>query len=129
MASEIKLPELERKILSCLWKLNNRGTVHEVIDLWAEDEKPGYTTILKKLQIMEEKGIVTHEKEGKAYRYIPLVTKDEVSRSGVSSLLNSLFGGDKLELAQTFINTSDLSSGEIDAIKKMLEQKKKEDER
>ena len=60
----------ELDIMSVLWR-EGSGTVTEVRE--ALGEKVGYTTVLKMLQILEEKGAVGHEQEGRAYRYFPLV--------------------------------------------------------
>ncbi len=62
-----KVAELELKILGYLWEMDNIASVQEIIDRWKEKEKPGYTTILKKLQVMEKKELVRHEKFGKAF--------------------------------------------------------------
>ena len=60
----------ELDIMSVLWR-EGSGTVTEVRE--ALGEEVGYTTVLKMLQILEEKGAVSHEQEGRAYRYFPLV--------------------------------------------------------
>ena len=73
----ISVPELELKILTVLWEAERASSVQEVLDDW-DGISPGYTTVLKKLQVMEEKGLVCHEKAGKSYLYAPTVSRDEV---------------------------------------------------
>ncbi len=121
-----KVAELELKILGYLWELNNKSTVQEIIDKWREKEKPGYTTILKKLQIMEKKELVCHEKSGKAYVYIPMVSRKEVSRSRFDELLKSVFSSNKVEFAHAFFDDSNLTVKELQDIKKMIEDKERE---
>ena len=121
-----RVAELELKILNRLWNLNNRGTVQEVIDSWADPEKPGYTTILKKLQIMEGKGLIKHEKQGRAYIYIPLISKKDVSKNRIEDILKGVFSGNKLDFAHAFFKDTNLTKDELIEIKKMLNEKEKE---
>ncbi len=121
-----KVAELELKILGHLWELDNSATVQEIIDKWKEKEVPGYTTILKKLQVMEKKELVRHEKFGKAYKYIPVVSRKEVSRSRFDELLSSVFSNNRMEFAHAFFDDSNLSMEELKDIKKMIEDKEKD---
>ncbi|MCK4542096.1 MAG: BlaI/MecI/CopY family transcriptional regulator [Spirochaetales bacterium] len=116
-----RVADLELKILNRLWEMDNSGTVQDVIDSWMEDEKPGYTTILKKLQIMEGKGLIRHEKQGKAYSYIPLISKKDVSRNRIENLLTGVFSGNKLDFAHAFFEDAGLSKDELAEIRKMLD--------
>lgn len=120
---KINVPELELKILSRLWDLGRPGSVQEIIDSWDGEPLPGYTTILKKLQVMEKKELVDHEKNGRSYNYFPLIKKSEVSQSKFNNLLDELFGGDKLEMAAAFIKDTGLSLDELDELAKKLEDK------
>ena len=98
----MKIPELEQKILGVLWARGGGLKVRDILDSWPEKDQPGYTTVLKKLQVMGEKGLIGHTAEGKAYRYHPLVSRGQVSRWGFSGLLKDLFRGNKIEMASAF---------------------------
>ena len=126
MPKNWKLPELELMILRQLWSLRNRASVQEVLSAWEDKKVPLYTTILKKLQVMEAKGLVKHEKEGKAYKYIPLVSREEVSRGSLRSLIRNFFSRNKLELFHAFLDETELDSREIKLIRQMLVDKEKE---
>jgi predicted transcriptional regulator len=121
-----KITDLELKILQRIWQIQNRACVQEVLDSWKGGNKPRYTTILKTLQIMEKKGFVTHEKEGKAYKYIPTVTQKEISRKRMNEILNGFFSGNKPAFVNRFISDNDLCLEEIEKIKKLLDEKEKE---
>lgn len=121
-----KIAELELIILGHLWNLNNQATVQEIIDRWNDSDKPGYTTILKKLQIMEKKELVRHEKSGKAYKYIPMVSKKEISRGRFDDLIKNVFSNNRIEFAHAFIEDKNLSMEDLQEIKKMIEKKEQE---
>ena len=122
----MKLSDLELRIFTHIWELGGNATIQEVLDSWAEEPKPQYTTILKTLQILEAKRLVGHEKQGRAYRYIPLISKKEAMHSNLGGILKTFFGGDKLAFAQTFISDNDFSASELTELKRMLAQKEKE---
>ena len=128
MAKEPRIPELELKILQRLWDLGDSASVHEVLENWSEPDTPGYTTILKKLQIMEKKGLVRHKKAGRAYTYIARVSRSKVSRNRVNRLLHGLFGGNRVEFVNTFFNEEDLSLDEIRQVKEIIERREQEAE-
>ncbi len=117
---------LELKVLHLLWDLGNTGTVNEVLRVWPDKDVPGYTTVLKVLQIMEEKGFVTHERVGRAYRYTATLRKDALSRGRFQELLHGFFKGDRLRFVNALVEEMDLSPQEIREIRKMLAEKAKE---
>jgi BlaI family transcriptional regulator, penicillinase repressor len=122
----MKLSELELRILKHIWEIGASATVQEVLEAWTEEPKPQYTTILKTLQILEEKKLVGHEKQGRAYRYIPLISKKEAMHSNLGGIVKNFFGGDKLAFAQTFITDNKFSATELAELKKMLAEKESE---
>lgn len=115
--------KLQAKIFRVIWKLDGRATVQQILDAWEETKKPQYTTILKTLQIMEEKDLVAHEKEGRSYVYRPNVSKDEALGSNVLDLVKTFFSGNKMAFAQTFIDRSSFTREEIQELKRFLEKK------
>ena len=122
----MKFTELELKILKILWSLQNRATVQQVLDNWEEKETPKYTTVLKTLQIMEQKGIIRHEKNGRSYDYIPKVSREKATGTSLGNLISTFFSGSRIALAETLINKSDYTRAELREIKKMIEQKEKQ---
>lgn len=118
---KINVPELELKILKKLWDLGRPGSVQEIIDFWEGEPLPGYTTILKKLQVMEKKKLVDHQKNGRSYSYFPLIKKSEVTQSKFNTLLDDLFGGNKLEMAAAFVKDTGLSIEELDELVQKLD--------
>ena len=95
MTTPRNLTDRDLDVMNILWRRGS-GTVAEV----REDlpSRVGYTGALKLLQILEEKGLVRHESEGRAYRYFPLVGPDEAGAPALGRLVDRLFQG-SVELA------------------------------
>lgn len=124
---EIKTTTLELKVLRILWDLGNKGTIHQILEHWQHRPVPGYTTILKKLQVMEKKGLMKHEKQNRSYMYIPLVSEKDVSTNKLKDLIDLLFSGDKLALAGALFKDAAFNKEELSQVKEMIDEMEKED--
>ena len=111
--------ERELDIMSVLWQ-EGSGTVAEVKDELADD--PGYTTVLKMLQILEEKGMVRHEREGRAYRYYPRVAQEEAGGHALRRVVDKIFQGSaELALAR-LVKDAKPGPGEIERMRALLDE-------
>jgi predicted transcriptional regulator len=82
----------------------------------------GYTTVLKLLQILEEKGAVRHEAEGRAYRYIPVTDADDAGGPALRRLLETVFGGSaELALAR-LVSEAPPSQAELARMRALLDE-------
>ena len=109
--------------MSILWR-EGSGTVAEVREALGEDL--GYTSVLKMLQILEEKGAVGHEAEGRAYRYRPLVEPEEEGGRALKRIVNKIFQGSaELALAR-LVSDRRLSRDELDRMRRLLEKASEE---
>ncbi|MDE2806373.1 MAG: BlaI/MecI/CopY family transcriptional regulator [Gemmatimonadota bacterium] len=108
----------ELDIMSVLWR-EGSGTVAEVRD--ALDGDVGYTTVLKMLQILEEKGAVGHEREGRAYRYVPLVASASAGGRALRRIVNKIFHGSAEMLLATLVEDRDFSDEEIKRMRSVLD--------
>ena len=113
----------ELDIMSVLWRQGS-GSVAEVREALGEDV--GYTTILKLLQILEEKGAVRHEAEGRAYRYFPLVEPSAAGESAISRILDKIFGGSAELLLTQLVSDREIDAQELARMKKILEEMEEE---
>ena len=93
--ADIALGEREAEVMKALWALGS-GTVAEVRTHLAAGL--AYTTVLTILRNLQEKGLVEPVVEGRAHRYIPLVSEAEVRSSALGRLVRSLFRGSPDEL-------------------------------
>jgi BlaI family transcriptional regulator, penicillinase repressor len=117
--AEIRFSERELDIMSVLWRLGS-GTVAEV-----RAELPpglGYTTVLKMLQIMEEKGYVRHEEEGRAYRYYATVPAEAAGDSALKRIMSRIFDGSSELLLARLVEQQSPSAPELRRMRQMLEE-------
>ena len=104
--------------MSVLWSRGS-GTVAEVRE--ALDDDAGYTTILKMLQILEDKGAVRHEQEGRAYRYFPFVESASVGGRALKRIVNKIFQGSAEMLLATLVEDRKFTEEEIARMRSILD--------
>jgi predicted transcriptional regulator len=111
--------ERELDIMSVLWR-DASGSVAEVRK--ALGDSVAYTTILKLLQILEQKGAVRHEPEGRAYRYFPLVEPEDAGGSALNRIRDKIFGGSAELLLARLVSDRDIPADELARMRKLLEE-------
>src|SRR4051794_35445715 len=84
------LTDGELRIMHVLWD-RSRASVGEVVEHLDGDTSPAYNTVLTMLGILERKGYVTHEKDGRAFVFLPLVDRAEARKSAISHVLTRFF--------------------------------------
>lgn len=108
----------ELDIMSVLWR-EGSGSVAEVRKNLGDTV--AYTTVLKFLQILEDKGAVRHEAEGRAYRYFPLVESSAAGGNALSKILDKIFDGSAELLLAQLVSDQDIPQEQITRMKKLLE--------
>lgn len=103
---EVSFSERELEIMHLLWE-HGSGTVAEVRRRLAHE--PAHTTVLTVLRILESKGHVRREAEGRGHRYYPSVAREKAARSALRRVLGTVFGGEP-ELLMTEL----LADGVVD---------------
>lgn len=111
--------DTELDLLRVLWA-HGPSTVREVQD--ALDADSGYTTVLKHLQLMLEKGLVARDESQRAHVYRAAVAKDDTQRRLVDDLLDRAFGGSARQLVMRALSTDRVSREEIDRIRELLDE-------
>jgi predicted transcriptional regulator len=112
----------ELDIMSVLWRTGS-ATVTEVREQLADDL--AYTSVLSALQLLETKGYVAHEAEGRAYRYRPLVKPEEAGRSALSRILDKVFNGSAESLLAQLVEERNLTTEELESMRSLLESRLK----
>lgn len=116
---QIRASELESQILGVLWE-RGPSSVRDVQERLADGKPRAYTTVLTTMQVMEKKGLLSHEREGLAHIYRPLVSRDDIAQPAVRTLVRNLFGGDATKVVQTLIDSQDLSEADLKEIRRMI---------
>ncbi|MFN3557224.1 MAG: BlaI/MecI/CopY family transcriptional regulator [Bacteroidales bacterium] len=118
---KIQPTESELEILHVLWEKGN-ATVREVHEELEKHKETGYTTTLKLMQIMTEKGMLDRDTESRTHIYKPLLSREQTQASFLNKMLNGLFKGSESRLVLGALDSKALSSEEIDEIRAFLNQ-------
>src|SRR5687768_18582022 len=112
--------DAELRILRVLW---NRGpsTVRDVHEVLAAERPAAYTTTLKFLQIMLEKGLVTRDESSRTHVYSAAVAERQAQRTAAADLIGRLFGGSAAALMQQALAVTPSSREELRRIREMLD--------
>lgn len=119
--AEVKVTESELEILQVLWD-KGLSTVRDVHEELLKNKDAGYTTTLKLMQIMHEKGLVSRNTSTKTHVYTATVTKKETQKSALNKIIDTVFTGSTADLVIQALGSHRASKDEIDAIKKFLDQ-------
>ena len=119
--NKMKPTESELSILQLLWNLGP-SSVRTINDELNKTKNTGYTTTLKIMQIMAEKGLVTRIKDGRNHIYSAAVEQQAAQRQLLDKLLNGVFGGSASKLVMQALGNHDASKRELDEIKKYIEE-------
>jgi predicted transcriptional regulator len=116
--NKVKPTESELEILKVLW-VGEPLTVRDVFDRLGG--KGGYTTVLKFMQIMAEKGLVDRDESKRAHLYKAAVHEADVKQQAVTALAGKLFGGSGLRLAMQALSEEEVSVSELSQIRTLIE--------
>jgi predicted transcriptional regulator len=115
-----KPTESELEILQVLWQ-RGKATVREVHEELANIKEAGYTTTLKLMQIMHEKGLVTRNDTQKTHVYEAAIDKEKTQQQLVGKMVDSLFDGSASQLVMRALGSAKPTKEEIAEIKKLLD--------
>lgn len=110
--------EGELAILRVLWR-EGAGTVRDVQEHLPES--PGYTTVLKLLQIMHDKGLVTRDTSRRAHVYAAAAEEEATQRRLVRDLRDRAFGGSARQLVLRVLDAEAVSTDELEEIRGLLD--------
>lgn len=120
---EIAFTDRELDVMGVLWDLGS-ATVAEVQE--ALSDELAYTTVLTILRTLEEKGRLRHEEEGRAYRYHPLVGREEAGANAVRRMVRKLFRGSPELMLTQLVSERGLTAEQMRRMKSLLEARLKE---
>lgn len=120
------MPELPRPsdfelaILRVLWRLGE-GTVRQVHGGLQAERQQGYTTVLKTMQIMTEKGLLHRNESAKSHVYRPAEAPHDTRKSMVRDLVDKAFEGSALQLLAHALHAKKPSASELDEIQALID--------
>ncbi|WP_321472700.1 BlaI/MecI/CopY family transcriptional regulator [uncultured Paludibaculum sp.] len=114
----------ELEILGVLWD-KGAATVREVHEELSLRKPTGYTTVLKFMQIMTDKGLLTRREQHRVHVYESAVPREATQSELVRDLAQRAFGGSALELAMRALESNRATPGELDQIRRLLDQAEK----
>ena len=115
----LKPTESELEILTVLWK-ERSATVRTVHEELTKTKEAGYTTTLKLMQIMHEKGLVTRDTGNKTHIYTPSVSKEKTQTQIVNKMVMNLFAGSPAELVMQALGGNKTSDADLDRIQELI---------
>ena len=121
----LRLTNKELTILRILWD-NGPSTVREVNEAMNKDENTGYTTTLKLMQIMIDKGLLRRDDSQFKHVYRPALTEEKTQKQLVDDLLEKAFSGSAEKLVMRALSAKKVTAKELAKIRKMLDEIKGE---
>jgi len=113
-----QLTKAEEEIMHILWHLE-MANVKQVIEQLPEP-KPAYNTVSTIIRILESKGFVDYEKQGKGHVYFPIVKKQDYSNQTINTLVDNYFQGSFKSMVSFFMKKNDIGLNELESVLKEI---------
>lgn len=119
------LSRRERQIMDFLYQAG-RASAAEVLD--ALPDPPGYSAVRATLRILEQKGHVRHEEDGRAYVFIPVLKKDAARKRALTHLLKTFFDNSTEQAVAALVDLAGpkASAAELDRIRRIIDDARRE---
>jgi BlaI family transcriptional regulator, penicillinase repressor len=114
-----ELTRAEEQVMQVLWKIK-KGFVKDMLEHF-DDPKPAYNTVSTIVRILQEKGFVTHKAYGRTHEYYPVITKNEYSKSHLSTFVNDYFSNSFEKMVSFFAKEKSISLQEMEDIMKIMD--------
>lgn len=111
----------ELEILGVLWR-QGPSTVREVHNILGRTKHTGYTTVLKLMQIMAEKGLVRRNEDQRAHVYEARAPQDQTQKQLVRDLVDRAFNGSAMNLVMQALSARKASAEELAKIRQLLDE-------
>ncbi len=115
--------EAELEILQILWEFEP-ATVRTIHETLTEKKDVGYTTTLKQIQRLFEKGVLSRTSSGKTHLYTTTLKEKEIKTGLIDKLKKTAFNGSALDLVMHALGNNEAKQEEIDMLEKFLEEQK-----
>lgn len=119
MPGSVKLSDQQYQLMQVLWRLGEGSA--KTVQQELQHLGLAHTTISTILTRLEKKGVLKSRTEGRVRIFEPKISESAARRSMISSLVGTLFKGDERQLLAHLVKESDLKSGDLEEIQKMIE--------
>lgn len=120
---DLHITEAELEILQVLWD-KGQAPVKEVHEALSDNRDAGYTTTLKQMQVMYEKGLLTRDDSRRQHIYFPEVAIEKVQRKFMDKVMKNLFSGSAGELVLNALSNYKTTPEELEQIKELINKAK-----
>ena len=114
------LTQAELRIMDVLWQ-KGPGTVQQVLDWLPEKPALAYNSVLTTIRILEKKGYVQHEKDGRAHVYAPVIDRKEATRTEIRHLAGRFFKNSEELLMMSLLEDRGIDAAELKRLREMLD--------
>lgn len=114
------LTEAELRLMEVLWE-KGPASVHQLLQALPEKPTLAYNSVLTTIRILEKKGYVQHEKDGRAHIYAPLVGREEATRFEIKNLVNRFFKSSHELLVLNLLEDKGVDRAELQKVKELLQ--------
>ena len=114
------LTEAELRLMDVLWQKGS-ATVQEILAALPEQPALAYNSVLTIVRILERKGYVRHQKQGRAFVYSPVVERQEATRSEIRRLVKRFFQNSHELLVLNILEEESFDNEELKRLREMLE--------
>ncbi len=114
------LTEAELRIMNVLWPKGS-ATVQQVLESLPGKPELAYNSVLTTVRVLEKKGYIKHLKDGRAHVYVPVVARQDASRSEISHLVSRFFKNSHEQLVLNVLEDRGLDPKELKRLREMLE--------
>jgi predicted transcriptional regulator len=124
--TNVRPTEGELAILQVLWDRGEPCTVREVHEALSRTKDTAYTTVLKMMTIMAEKGLVRRDESERSHRYAAVHPQAKVQSALLKDLMQRAFSGSALQLVQRALDVQGASREELDDIAQLIARARKQ---
>jgi BlaI family transcriptional regulator, penicillinase repressor len=124
MSKNNKPTESELEILQVLWQ-KGPSSVRVVNEILGEQKEVGYTTTLKQMQVMHEKGLLERDTDAKSHIYSTSIPEEDTQKHLLQQFVDNTFRGSAMKLVMQALGNHDVSENELDEIKALISKMEK----
>ncbi len=125
MAAKKRLAEAEWEVMDGVWHLDRQVTVRDVVDYLYPNGEKAYTTVQTIMNILFEKGVLNRQKIGPVNVYMPTLSREDAAQVETRTLVSRMFEGSFGALATYLVDSGELSQGELDELRALIEAREK----